>query len=453
MGSIGASGRGRAALHAQPLSPTASRTPARKLLNGYGKAVLEVSDDFQGGSSGQPPQSEGPAASSPSVKKKGVPSWVWIVVALVAIGLVALYVTQTPQGHRWLLAIRGMASVPSVVGQTESEAGSTLQNAGFSLGHVSEEPTLAAAPGVVLAQQPVADTDAKKDSAVDVTVSAVPAATVPNVVGQSESNAVTLLAEEGLRTGTVTYVYDAKTAAGSVTAQQPAASTESTVGEAVDLTVSKGKQQGQVPNVIGLSQDDANAVITSAGFKVTIVKATSASVPAGDVIAQSPAAGVTAPTGSAVTITVSTGASASTSSNAAPSTPATKPPTTPSNPSTSPPKPSEPVPSKVEVPDVVGKRVLDAVTTLRRAQLKVSFEFAPSTTSILKVVSQDPASGATVDPGTTVIVTISLPSLSLPGGKPTQPTPLPAEQPSLESTTPSGSAPSPQPEPTASPSP
>ena len=54
---------------------------------------------------------------------------------------------------------------------------------------------------------------------------------------------------------------------------------------------------------------------------------------------------------------------------------------------------------------------------------------------MLKVIEQDPESGAEVDPGSTVVITIGLPKISLPDGKPTQPMPLPAQLPAETPTT------------------
>ena len=362
----------------------------------------------------------------------------WIVLALVALALL-FGATQTEQGRAWLLGLRSMVDVPAVIGQTQTEAQVTLESAGLRVGQVTQEETLAVPPGEVIRQTPAAGTTAKKDSGVDLALSVLPSATVPDVVGETESEAITMLAEEGLITAPVVYVYNSKTKAGEVTAQEPSASTEASIGAAVTITVSKGTEQGQVPNVIGLSQDDANAVITAGGFTVTTIKATSTSVPAGDVMAQSPAAGVVIDAGSTVTITVSTGAPAE---PAAPTAPSTTPSTTPTPPaeSTPPPaepsepakpgtKPSQPIAVVVEVPNVIGMKVRDAVKALRDVELKVSFAFAPDNDNILKIIKQDPAAGASVDPGTTVVITIGLPSLSLPDGKPTQPMPVPAEEP------------------------
>ena len=302
----------------------------------------------------------------------------WIVGAIVAVVVVfGLYSTQTEQGRAWMLGLRSMVSVPKVVGQTQSQAQTTLEAAGLRVGQVSQEPTLAVPPGTVVSQKPSAGSEVKKDSAVDIAVAAIPTVQVPNVVGQLQADAITALAEVGLRTGTVNYVYDSNVPAGKVGAQTPSAGEKVSVGSAVNLTVSMGNQQGQVPNVIGLSQDDANSVITAAGFKVTTVKAASTNVPPGDVVAQSPAAGVVTAAGSTVTITVSTGPTPAAAPAPAPETPPA--PSEPPAP-TEPPKPTEPPVTTVKVPDVVGKSVKDAVSALKAAKLKVSFAFASSET-------------------------------------------------------------------------
>ncbi len=404
-----------------------------------------MTDEAQGQTNPEPPPTPEQAAPD-EAKRSSIPPWAWVVGAVLIVAvLLGLYSTQTEQGRAWMLGLRSMVAVPSVVGQTQPQAQAALEAAGLRVGQVSQEPTLAVPPGTVVGQTPAADSAVKKDSAVDISVASVPTAQVPDVVGQLQSDAITALAEQGLRTGTVSYVYDSAVQAGKTTAQTPAASEKVAVGSAVNLTVSMGAQQGQVPNVIGLSQDDANAVITAAGFTVTTVKGASDGVPPGDVSAQSPAAGVVTAAGSTVTITVSTGPAPA--SAPAPSTPAPAPaPETPPAPAppSEPTKPTEPPATTVKVPDVIGKSVKDAVDALKSVKLKVSFAFAPSDGDYLKVIKQDPDAGAAVDPGTTVTITISLPSISLPDNKPTQPMPLPAEKPAQQ--------PAEQPAPTTQPS-
>ena len=371
-------------------------------------------------------------------------TWLWVTAAIVAlVVLLGLFSTQTDQGRMWLLGLRSMVAVPVVVGQTQAQAQVTLEGAGLRLGQVSQEPTLAVAPGTVVGQTPVAGTTAKTDSAVDIAVAALPSVKVPDVVGKAESEAIETLAEEGLRVETVVYVNDAAVKAGYVVAQTPVGGSDATVGALVSLTVSKGPETGAIPNVIGLAESDAQAVLTDAGFKVTSTKSTNSNVPAGDVSAQSPAAGVTAAAGSSVAITVSTGPPAEPAAPAAPATP--QEPAAPAEPE-KPAEPVEPQPEKAEVPDVVGLSFKEARKALKEEALKIKVVFAKSDPeNALKVIEQDPGAGDSVDPGTVVTVTIGLPSFALEVTPQPQPTPEPTPEPQP--------APQPAPEPQPMPAP
>lgn len=70
----------------------------------------------------------------------------------------------------------------------------------------------------------------------------------------------------------------------------------------------------EVPDVVGQSQASATAELEGVLFVVAVVTSYSSTVPAGDVISQSPAAGIEASEGSTVTITVSAGPRPDTSS-------------------------------------------------------------------------------------------------------------------------------------------
>jgi hypothetical protein len=80
----------------------------------------------------------------------------------------------------------------------------------------------------------------------------------------------------------------------------------------VDLLVSLGPiEMVDVPDVVGLSQADAEAAIVAAGLNVgAVTTANSETVPAGDVISQDPVAGTAVPSGSAVDLVVSSGTAA-----------------------------------------------------------------------------------------------------------------------------------------------
>jgi eukaryotic-like serine/threonine-protein kinase len=110
-------------------------------------------------------------------------------------------------------------TVPNVVGNTETQAETTLQNAGFKV-NVNPNPGSTQPAGTVLSQNPSGGT-ALPDSTVTITVSggAVP---VPPVVGDSQATASSILTTAGFQVVVQQGSGPAQYAAGQVFAQQPA---------------------------------------------------------------------------------------------------------------------------------------------------------------------------------------------------------------------------------------
>lgn len=92
---------------------------------------------------------------------------------------------------------------------------------------------------------------------------------VPDVVDQPLAVATVLIQAAGLLADTVAEVPDATIDAGNVIAQFPAAGSLQPLGATVELTVSLGIVTGIVPNVVGLSQIDAQFALSAAGFAST----------------------------------------------------------------------------------------------------------------------------------------------------------------------------------------
>ena len=131
---------------------------------------------------------------------------------------------------------------------------------------------------------------------------------VPNVVGLTQAAASTAITNAGLSVGAVTQASSNTVAAGSVISQNPAAGASVVPGTAVALVVSTGPANVSVPNVVGLTQAAASTAITNAGLVVGPLTLTnSATVPAGSVISQNPAAGASVVPGSAVALSISLG--------------------------------------------------------------------------------------------------------------------------------------------------
>jgi len=131
----------------------------------------------------------------------------------------------------------------------------------------------------------------------------------PDVVGMTQSAAVSAITSSGLTVGTVTHDYSDTIPAGSVISQSPVGGTAAPVGSAVSIVVSLG--QSVVPNVVEMTLSEAMAAIASEGLTIGSISYRYDAVrPRREVIAQEPATGIVVPVGSGVKLTVSLGSNA-----------------------------------------------------------------------------------------------------------------------------------------------
>lgn len=132
-------------------------------------------------------------------------------------------------------------------------------------------------------------------------------ATVPNVTGQLQPQALQAIGSAGLKVGAVTLQAGSDAAENTVILQSPAAGTKVRSGTAVVLTIAGATTKASVPNVVGLSASNAGSKVEAAGLVAQTESEYSDAVPRGTVVSQSPAAGQSAAPGSAVTVTLSLG--------------------------------------------------------------------------------------------------------------------------------------------------
>ena len=219
-------------------------------------------------------------------------AWLALLLLLVLGGLaVAWYFTQ-----------EDTRDVPNVEGLPLEQAVSRLQDDGFRTDIVTEPSE--AAQGTVFAQDPTGGTEADEGATVQVRVSGGPESTpVPNAVGLAETEARERLVAAGFEVETREVFSEREP--GTVVSQSPSAGADAEDGATVTLEVSKGTGLVDVPNVVGLSQADAEAELSSAGLEANVVDVPSAE-PEGTVVAQNPTGGQ-AREGSSVRLNVSLG--------------------------------------------------------------------------------------------------------------------------------------------------
>jgi beta-lactam-binding protein with PASTA domain len=237
----------------------------------------------------------------------------------------------------------------------------------------------------------------------------------PAVIGLKQSEAATQLTQVGLKP--LARPVKSLTAPGTVVAQKPAPGTKLRRGSVVVLDVSAGKPAVVVPDVSGQLAPDAITALRKAGFETAVVGVPSAR-PKATVVAEAPAAGTKAPSGSKIRLNISKGTAqpadtTAAGTTAAPSTPAgttpaASPVTTPAATTTAT-TTSTPAPQPgVTVPDVTGTGMFPAVRTLEQAGLQTQVNLVQSSQPAGRVNSQDPPAGSKADRGQVVQLNISL---------------------------------------------
>ena len=281
----------------------------------------------------------------------------WLVAALLLVAGGA-YAT-------WDLAIAPVTAVPSVVGDTQANATSTLEDAGFAVTIADAHPNDLEVPaGHVLRQDP--ENEARRGSAIVLTISAGPKeVTVPDVTGHTRDEALTTLRDAGLEPTSVED-YSDEVPAGQVIATDPPADAVIHEGDAIAVTVSKGPAPVEVPRLAGTARDTAIARLKALGLDPVVAdQVYDDNVRAGAVVSTSPAAGTVAHHGDKIELVVSKG------------------------------------PKTFDLPDVTGKSEQDARAILTKLGLKVKVEYVNTIFFFRsgKVDSQDPPPHAAVKRG------------------------------------------------------
>lgn len=129
---------------------------------------------------------------------------------------------------------------------------------------------------------------------------------VPGVIGLSLQEAEEVLEEAGLEPVVIEEIPDDEVPEGHVILQFPEAERTVKKGREVELVVSTGVVQLEVPSVVGLKELEAKILVQEADLVPEITEEFS-TAPIGEVISQSPRAGVKLNKGDTVTLVISKG--------------------------------------------------------------------------------------------------------------------------------------------------
>jgi serine/threonine-protein kinase len=197
------------------------------------------------------------------------------------------------------------APVPNVTGQDIDEASQAIIDAGFVPSQQAEENSEVEANRVIRTDPP-GGSEAALNSTVTIFYSSGPEAlTLPDLRGMSESDARNRLQDAGF-TGNIQSRQEASSEVqeGQVIGSEPGAGSEAPPNATITLVVSSGPGQVGVPNVVGLSEENARAQLEAAGLAVnTRDQDTTDPGQDGRVLSQSPAGGQVEP-GSTVNLVI-----------------------------------------------------------------------------------------------------------------------------------------------------
>lgn len=196
--------------------------------------------------------------------------------------------------------------------------------------------------------------------------------TVPDVTNKPIAEARAELEQAGFSIGTETEVYSSEIEAGNVVSTNPAAGEQATTGSSINVSVSKGTEEVEVPDLRGKSADEAQKTLANYGLIGEEGDAVySDDYDEGEVAKQDPKAGSTANKGDTIVFHLSKGV------------------------------------EEITIPNVEGESLSNARSTLENAGFSVATKKDYSdTVENGNVISQSKT--GTAPRGTTITLTISL---------------------------------------------
>lgn len=197
---------------------------------------------------------------------------------------------------------------------------------------------------------------------------------VPDVAGQSVETAQSVIESADLKVGDTVEVPSADVEKGKVVGTDPEAGSSVEKGSTIDIQVSSGPSQVEVPDISNMTEDQAKNALSALGLKgVRDADVFSADIEEGRVAEQNPVANTSVNAGSTVHYSISAGA------------------------------------DTVSVPDLSGMTEEAAMNILKDLGLEglVGSRQASDSVPVDCVISQNPAKGLKVETGTQITFTVS----------------------------------------------
>jgi eukaryotic-like serine/threonine-protein kinase len=219
------------------------------------------------------------------------------IIALIVLALAAIAIGA------WLLLTPEKTTVPDVVGQRSGTAAQVLQNRGFEVDVVPIQSDTVEEDRVA-GQRPEPGTEAEEGSLVTITVSSGPGeAPVPLVQGMPADEAEEELRDAGFPSERRQEFSDT-VRSGRVIGTNPAEGTSVRKGTTVTLIVSRGREQVEVPDLVGRSREEAERLLREAELQPAFREREDAEAEPGTVLEQDPAPGTRVARGETVELVI-----------------------------------------------------------------------------------------------------------------------------------------------------
>ena len=292
-----------------------------------------------------------------------------VVIALLLIG-----------GSVWALTRRAAApetvAVPTVVGLSQANAKAQIEAAGF-VWELNPEKVASDSveEGSVASTDPAGGTQAEKGSTVRVTISSGPDSVVlpDNLVGMTPEDARKAIETLGLKWELDSSKVASDTVAeGKVAQTNPSPGSKVKAGQTIRVYLSSGSDEVEVPDLSGMSQDQARSALKAVGLELGNVTSVDSEKDKDRIVAQDPVTGTKVKKGTTIGVSVSNGKTA-----------------------------------QVEIPTVVGTSSEDAQAQLKALGLNVTVEEVADNQPAGQVLSIEPGEGSKVEKNSTVKLKVS----------------------------------------------
>jgi serine/threonine-protein kinase len=227
----------------------------------------------------------------------------WLFSRRLAFLALALVVVAGLGGGGWYLTSGRYSSVPSVAGDSQSQATSVLLANGFKVQTGNTLTSNAVGKGLVLSTSPSGR--AVKGSVITLVLSGGPQMIViPTVAGKSVNDAEAVLRSRGLTVSSTLDKVGSTSAVGTVVGTNPASGTSWPANKPVAVEESAGQP---LPTLTGQNISNVQQWAQQNGVTLNQVTDTTSNQAQGIITKQSPAAGTPITQGMTVTVSVSSG--------------------------------------------------------------------------------------------------------------------------------------------------